>query len=218
MRSWKLACVAAIIAASLSSVSSAAFTVYPDLGGFLTNTNTSLVEDFEAVVPKDTPLASFTSNGVTYTGVQASSPNVWVTGTGYVYNNFGAPLASVSVLTSNGNEVFEIDLSARPSTVVGFDVYLNNFGPVTTEYFGSADNLLHPPIADIRGAGAVFFLGVEADEPIYKIRWTAIGGGQVNTGLDNLRLGVTVVPTPGAILLGAIGTGLVGWLRKRKML
>jgi hypothetical protein len=216
MRSWKLAYLVAAILVSLNSLGSAAFTVYTDLSGFNADTSSSLVEDFEAVSPKNTALASFTSNGITYTGVQALSPNVWVASPGYT--NFGLPGATTSsVLTSNGNEIFEIDLSSAPSTAVGFDVYLNDLGPITTEYLGGVDNLLLM-VVDSRGAGAVRFLGIAVDEPIYKIRWTAVGGQTINTGLDNLRLGTVVVPTPGAILLGALGTGLIGWLRRRRML
>lgn len=217
MRSWKqVACLVAGILVSFGGVSSAAFTVYTDLGGFTADTSALLVEDFEAVVPKNTALLSFTSNSITYTGVQASNPNVWVASAGYT--NFGLPGATTSsVLTSTGNEVFEIDLSAVANTAVGFDVYLNNFGPVVTEYFSGADNLL-ATIVDGRGAGAVLFLGVVSDEPIYKIRWTAVGGAQVNTGIDNVRLGAPIVPAPGAILLGALGTGLVGWFRRRQTL
>jgi hypothetical protein len=212
MRSWKLALLGGIILISLSGVSSAIPTLYVDQGAFTAAENAVLVEDFEAVVPKDTALASFTSNGITYSGVGGT--NVWVASPGY--SNFGLPgLTTTSILTATGNEDFLIALGARANRAVGFDVYLNDFGPVTIEYFGAADNLL-VTVSDGRGGGAVRFLGLVADEPIYKIHWTAIGGQTINTGIDNLMLGT--VPAPGAILLGALGAGLVGWLRARRTL
>jgi hypothetical protein len=212
MRSWKLALLGAIILTSLSGVSSAVPSLYLNSAAFTAAENAVLVEDFEAVLPKDTALASFTSNGITYSGVGGT--NVWVASPGY--GNFGVPgLTVTSILTATGNEDFLIALGAQANKAVGFDVYLNNFGPVTVQYFGATDNLI-ATVTDGRGAGAVRFLGLVADEPIYKIHWTAVGGQTINTGIDNVLLGT--VPAPGAILLGALGTGLVGWLRRRRTL
>jgi hypothetical protein len=215
MRSSKLAfLVVGAILASLSSVSLATPTVYTGFSSFYADNSVSLLEDFEdPLIPRDTQLQPLIHNGVTYTGTQASSPNVWVASAGYT--NFGVPITTSSVLTSNGNEEFSIDLSANPAQAVGFDVYLNGLGAVVTEWYGSGSNLLMTVI-DLRSAGSVRFLGVTADEPIYTVTWTAIGGAQINTGIDNVYTGT--IPAPGAILLGTIGAGLVGWLRRRRTL
>jgi hypothetical protein len=47
------------------------------------------------------------------------------------------------------------------------------------------------------------------------IYFNSIGDG-AGADMDNLKF--TQIPAPGAILLGGIGAGLVGWLRRRKTL
>lgn len=42
--------------------------------------------------------------------------------------------------------------------------------------------------------------------------------GVHDVGIDNLRVNWCVIPAPGAVLLGSIGIGLVGWLRRRESL
>ncbi len=215
MRSSTLAfLVAAGVLASFSSVSLAAPTVYFDKSPFLADNSVTLVEDFEAVAPKDAQIQPLTSNGITYTGTQGSNPNVWVASPGYT--NFGVPITTSSVLTSNGNEVFTIDLSANPAPVVGFDVYLNGVDNVITKWYGSSGVTPLLTVWDNRNPAEVQFLGFAADEPIYTITWTAVGGERINTGIDNVYIGT--IPAPGAILLGTIGAGLVGWLRRRRTL
>ena len=227
MRACKAASlVLAVVLIPISGVSSAAFSTYNDFTSFDAATDTTRVENFEGINPAemDTPLASLTRNGITYTGLQATNPNVWVASAGSA--NFGvADPTTSAVLTADDYEFFEIDLSATPYRAIGFDVYFNDDGPVTTRYYDAADDLILT-VVDHRGAGDVRFFGLLNDDPIYRVEWesTALPGQaqQINTGLDNLLLGtewkIPLVPAPGAIVLGALGTGLVGGLRRRRTL
>lgn len=187
---------------------------YTDLASFDAASQTSLVEDFELVSPKNTPLPTLTTNGITFVGLAGIPfPNVYVASPGFT--NFGVPVTTSSVLTANGAEDFRVELQlSSPSTAVGFDTYLNGYGPATIEVHGSGGllgtfSLSHDPTT-------VGFFGATANEPIYKMRWTTIGGQTVNTGIDNIRLG-NVVPAPGGLVLVSIGAGVVGWLRRRRM-
>lgn len=207
---------AAIAALSLAvtAPSHATVTVYTSKLAFDTAVATTLLEDFEAFAPKDTALASFTSNGVTYTGLAGSPfPNVWVASPGYT--NFGAGVpqpTTTSILVANGDEDFTMDFSMKP-LAVGYDVYFNGLGLVTTRIHTTGG--LGLILGDNRGLNDVGFYGFVSTDPITSIEFKSTSGGRLNTGVDNIVIS-SAVPEPATLAL--LGGGLVALgARRRRM-
>lgn len=103
---------------------------------------------------------------------------------------------------------------------VRFDTYLNKYGPATIRAYGSSDlvgaNTLNQDSTKIGFWGVTF--GYEA---ITSIRWNTIKGGQVNTGIDNIRMGsfnqpLPAVPEPSALALFGLGLASFAWMGRRR--
>lgn len=214
MNKLSLSCLGALFLVAASSGTARAVTFFTDFAAFDAVTTTTIVEDFEGVASPNALLSSLVSNGNTYTpfaGVPFN--NVVVTTPGQT--NFGVPVTTSSILTANGDENFRIDFG-MPTQVVGFDTYLNAAGPATVEVFGSG-GLLNTFILNPDDPTVVGFLGIVAEETIQAIRWETIGGGTVNTGIDNIRQGTSIdVPEPATVFGLFVATAVgFGWSIER---
>ncbi len=96
-------------------------------------------------------------------------------------------------------------------TYVEFDSgYWDAAGTGVIDVYGPGMN----PLANLTNAGAgVELITISGLGPIGYIYFNSIGDG-AGSDIDNLEF----IPAHGAILLGGIGVGLVGWLRRRRTL
>lgn len=212
---------ASVLCINTTNAEASILNYFTDLSSFDTTTSTTLVEDFEAISPFPTLFPSFANNNITYTAFAGELagqpfPNITVASPGFL--NFGVAITTSSILVANGNEDFTVEFGI-PKPVVGFNTYLNQFGPATIQIFGS-DGLLDTYILE-QDSTIVGFFGVVASEPITSIRWTTVNGRKINTGIDNIRIGNVrndvSIPEPSVIsgLLGlAISVLFVRTLKK----
>jgi len=124
-----------------------------------------------------------------------SQPNFAGTGGGYEIG--GAP--------GGWDGTIQIDL-ALPASMVGIGIANSSGGPETFSVYDSTGSLLEShPVAAGFNVYAVITRGA------YDISRLVITGDYF--AIDDLQF--NAIPAPGAILLGSIGVGLVGWLRRR---
>lgn len=204
-----------IVTAAAAGNAYASTMFFTDVNAFDALTDTTLIEDFEAFPLKNQPLSSFVSNGNTYTGhAGVPYPNVWVSSAGYT--NYGVPITTSSIITANGDEDFTVEFGT-PTEAVGFDTYLNTYGPATVSVFG-ANNLLDTFVLN-QDPTTVGFLGILASEEISSIRWTTVNGGKIDTGIDNIIQGSRIdkKSTPeSSLLIGIVSTFVIAVLSRKK--
>lgn len=161
-------------------------TYYSTKAGFVAATNPVVVEDFENA-PAEQILASLTRPVGTFSPYAGEpAPNVYINLASYT--NFGVPgPIGTRVITANGDEDFEL-FFATPTKNVGFDTYLNEFGPATIRLYG-AGHVLIDTYTHTHNSTQVGFFGVVSDVPLTSIRWTTSIGRSINTGYDNILIG-----------------------------
>jgi hypothetical protein len=131
-----------------------------------------------------------------------------VTRTAELTFNFTNPLCIVTDITFNygGNrEVITVEALDSSAAVLDSLVEANTYG---TGIYPTGAPI--GPVTLYAGAG----------NAIASLKWYDIDkGGQIQYNLASLQdVSFTVIPAPGAILLGGIGVGIVGWLRRRRTL
>jgi len=95
----------------------------------------------------------------------------------------------------------QFDSGSWDSLGVGvIDVY----GPAMNPLVSLSNTTTGVNVTNISGMG-----------PVGYIYFNSIGDG---AGADIDNLGFSPIPAPGAIVLGGIGVGLIGWLRRRRTL
>jgi hypothetical protein len=131
-------------------------------------------------------------------------------------------------------KVFDVDDSTKAASLtftfpnpvnVVTDITFNYGGneeKITVEAWDNSstpvllDSLVNADTTNGASTGPVTLSG----DYIYKLTWKDPGGsGPFLYDLASLQnVSLEVIPAPGAVLLGSIGVGLVGWLRRRRTL
>jgi len=149
-----------------------------------------------------------TDDGSIWGGLSAGNPGNWgLEGTnGPAFLGFNGSSYSLTANFDAAMGLISLDVSRSNGSSSGNTFTLDAYSGITL--VGTQTVVLGPvnswSTVSIPGAG------------IDSIQLSGSGSGFHPYGVDNLNF--TPIPAPGAILLGSIGVGLVGWLRRRRAL
>jgi hypothetical protein len=173
----------------------------------------SIVHPTGAVTPAYTaqvggPVTAFVANDApagmqsgTFLTDEAAGPNL----TGEYRMEFAKPVSSLSL------DLYDYRVDGGPS--VGDQAILT----VYSDLFGTAIGTAVFTIPAVNPVdGNIEHLAIALGSFDIISASLTFTGADVGTGIDNVSF--ATVPAPGACLLGAIGTGMVGWFRRRKSL